>query len=120
LDGAHNIGGARALAEYLDQFEKGPITMVYGTMRDKDVGQIAQILFPKATNLILTNPDNSRALPADDLLMFTSKENVHVTRSAKEAIRLADDISDGLILVTGSLYLVGDVMKLLKARDIVS
>lgn len=113
LDGAHNVGGARALAAYLHEFEKGPITMIYGTMRDKDVGAITRILFPAAANLILTKPNNPRALGARGLLRFSSDKNVHVTRTAEESIRLADDIASGLILVTGSLYLVGEARKLL-------
>lgn len=120
LDGAHNVGAARALVEYLDEFEKGPITMIYGTMRDKDVGEIAKILFPRASEIILTSPENSRAMPAAELRGVVPKSEVYVRDSADEALTLAETVSKGLILVTGSLYLIGDVRKLLKTRGLAS
>ncbi len=120
LDGAHNVGGARALREYLDEFVQQPITMIFGSMQDKDVKGILTILFPKAEKLILTRPDNSRALGPDDLLKILSveldRERVFVTQNASEAIAKAHEISgeDSLIVVTGSLYLVGEAKKLMQ------
>lgn len=115
LDGAHNIAGAEALAAFLDEFEPRPLTMIFGTMGDKDVSKITAILFPKAANLILTTPENTRAVPAHELLKFTEKaENVRVTKNAAEAIRVAEQLArDGVILVTGSLYLVGEIRDLI-------
>lgn len=118
LDGAHNIGGAKALVDFLDEFEKRPITMIYGTMQDKDVGGITKILFPKAKNVILTTPENWRAKPVGELLKFAgANSRVKVTETVEDAIALANDVAgDGIILVTGSLYLVGEVRKILNNK----
>ncbi len=119
LDGAHNVGGAKALREYLDEFVASPITLIFGAMNDKDVAGIAEILFPKVDRIILTRPSNSRALTPDQLASVVQedidKSLVIKTDSVNEAIEKARSItpSDGIILVTGSLYLVGEVKKLL-------
>lgn len=122
LDGAHNVNAARALRAYLDEFVPHPIALVFGAMRDKDVGRIASILFPKAASLILTAPANSRALSPDDLVRFVPaalpRERLSVCRTAADAVSKAVALSppEGIIVVTGSLYLVGEVRELL-SRD---
>lgn len=119
FDGAHNDGGAKALRAFLDESVSEPITMVFGTMADKDVSEIAQILFPKATMLILTRPENSRAMPPNELAKFVPAdlpdEQVFLTDSVSEALDKARQITPagGRILVTGSLYLVGEAKKIL-------
>ncbi len=117
FDGAHNIGGARALRIYLDEFVDRPVTMIFGAMSDKNVGEIASVLFPKADRLILTMPDNARATSADDLLQFApdfDRDRVFVTPGAAAAIDKAREVSgkQDVILVTGSLYLVGEVRRI--------
>ncbi len=115
LDGAHNTAGAEALVAYLDEFVDKPITMIFGAMKEKDVSGIAEILWPRAERLILTRPSNSRAMTAEELLEFVPKnckrENIVLTNSVEEAVNAAG--SAELVLVTGSLYLVGEVKKLL-------
>jgi dihydrofolate synthase/folylpolyglutamate synthase len=119
FDGAHNIGGAKALRAYLDEFVHQPITMIFGSMNDKDVDEITSILFPKANKLILTQPDNSRALLAGHLKSYVPDDfppaNVFTATSVLEAVEKAQKVSAkrDLILVTGSLYLVGDVKRIL-------
>ena len=120
FDGAHNIAGAKALREYLDEFIKQPITMVFGAMRDKDLAQIASILFPKADKLILTVPGNLRSLKVDELRRFVPEdfpdENLYFSDDPAVVLTMADFVSEGknLILITGSLYLVGEMQKFLK------
>jgi dihydrofolate synthase/folylpolyglutamate synthase len=119
FDGAHNASGAKALREFLDEFNEQPVTMIFGAMKDKDLGEIAEILFPKAEKLIFTKPDNPRSLGATELLNFApknfDKENLFVTNTVEEALKKALEISSGndLICVTGSLYLVGEAQKIL-------
>lgn len=119
FDGAHNISGAKALREYLDENIKQPITMIFGAMRDKDLTEIAEILFPKAEFLIFTKPDNPRSMDAEELLNFVpasfNKKNIVLTKTVDEALKTAPDYAiRGMILVTGSLYLVGEAQKILK------
>lgn len=118
FDGAHNAAGARALREFLDEFINQPITLIFGTMRDKDLTEITEILFPKATSLILTKPDNPRSLEPEELLKFVpkdfDKQNLVITESAEEALKIAPYYAlKGIICVTGSLYLIGEAQKIL-------
>ena len=119
FDGAHNIGGANALAEYLREFETRPITLVFGAMRDKNVAEILSVLIPLADRIVLTEPSNSRSLAYEELLVQMpsniSKEKTFATNNVANAINIANEITqdEGIILVTGSLYLVGDVKKIL-------
>jgi dihydrofolate synthase/folylpolyglutamate synthase len=121
LDGAHNPGGARALRQFLDENERRPITLVFGAMRDKAITEIAEILWPRAEKIILTQPSNSRAMTADELAKVApaavDPARMVRTLTVSEAIEEAREITPrgGLILVTGSLYLVGEVKKLLQA-----
>lgn len=118
FDGAHNIGGANALAAYLNEFEKRPITLVFGAMRDKDIAEITSISFPLATKIVLTEPENPRALSFEELLdqmpAVIPRQSVFVTDRVANAITIAETVTpeDGIILVTGSLYLVGEVKRL--------
>ncbi len=122
LDGAHNPAGARALRDYLDEFAPRPITLVFGAMRDKKLDQIAQLLFPIAAQLIVTTPRSPRA--ADPEYLRELAANYHVIRhvyvelSSSEALKKAKEITprDGLVCVTGSLYLVGEVKAALESN----
>lgn len=120
FDGAHNIAGTAALADYFTEFIEAPVTMIFGAMNDKDLTDIANILFPKAKYLILTAADNSRSAAPQALVKLVPaafpKDNIFPAKSVREALEIAQKIngSDGLICVTGSLYLVGEAQKLLK------
>lgn len=119
LDGAHNASGARALRSFLDEFVRPPVTLIFGSMRDKDLAEITKTLFPAAAHLILTRSANARSLDVSELRRFVpaevAQENIIVTDTVEEAIRAARKISSpgGTICVTGSLYLVGEAQKLL-------
>jgi len=119
LDGAHNVGGAKALRRYLDEYVDRPVTIVFGAMKNKNVAEIARVLFPKAEKIVLTQPANSRAMTQEELTELLPSEicndRLTKTRSVPEAIRLAQEVSpgDGIILITGSLYLVGEAREIL-------
>jgi dihydrofolate synthase / folylpolyglutamate synthase len=94
--------------------------MIFGSMKDKNVAEIARILFPKAQTLILTKPENSRAMPAEQIADLVppdiGRDRIIITGTAAEALEIArnTDQGDAVILVTGSLYLVGEIQRLLK------
>ena len=67
FDGAHNVAGALALRQYLDSFVNTPITMVFGAMADKNLAEIAALLFPAAKRLVLTQFANPRAATVETL-----------------------------------------------------
>lgn len=114
LDGAHNPAGCRSLREYLDEFAPRPLTLVFGAMRDKQLDQIGEILFPVADVLVLTTVDNPRS-SSIELLRSTAERfargAVIETGSSAEALQaaLASTPPDGLICVAGSLYLIGEM-----------
>jgi dihydrofolate synthase / folylpolyglutamate synthase len=113
LDGAHNPAGARALARYLERFYAGrKIWMIYGAMRDKAVDEIAGILFPLASELILTAPDNARALRPEALYEIAGRG--HIAANISAALdRVRTGVSeDDVIIITGSLFLVGEARAL--------
>lgn len=119
FDGAHNPSSARALREYLDEFVEEPIVMIFGAMRDKAVDEMAAALVPRAEVLILSALDNPRAASVDALRAAVpdSFDEGKVLRSSTvaDALNLARRVSpaEGLVCVTGSLYLVGAVQKIL-------
>jgi dihydrofolate synthase / folylpolyglutamate synthase len=124
LDGAHNAAGAKVLSEYLEEHVSGPITLIFGAMKGKDVAAMANSIWPRANRIILTKPRNSRATPAAELASFApgyiDREKIILTVSAAEALAKADAIRHGdpVVLVTGSLYLVGEVREILNNREV--
>jgi dihydrofolate synthase/folylpolyglutamate synthase len=118
LDGAHNPAGAQALRNYLDELGHWPLTLVFGAMRDKKLDQIAEILFPIADCLILTPVQNPRSASVNALAPLAkqfARGVVIETTSSDEAIHtaIARTPKDGLICVTGSLYLIGETRSMI-------
>lgn len=115
LDGAHNPAGARALAAYIDRFYAGrPVRLIYGAMRDKAVDEIAGILFPKASQVILTAPRQARAISTEALRDLASGVEVTVASGIEGALQIArQEAGDEVIFVTGSLFLVAEARALL-------
>lgn len=123
FDGAHNVAGAKALREYLDEFIERPVTFVFGAMKDKDMKEVAEILLPKAEILVLTKPDNPRSMETAEILKFLpnnfDREKIFETLNVSQAIEVATKQTDhkDLICVTGSLYLVGEALRLLAKNN---
>lgn len=114
LDGAHNPAGARALASYSERHFRGKrrVHLIYGTMRDKAVDEVTDLLFPLADRVILTSPDNPRALHPETLAW----PGAVVTRNVREALDALDAGPEDVVFITGSLYLVGEARPLLVTR----
>ena len=113
LDGAHNIAGTQALARYIERFYFGRrIWIVYGIMRDKAVVEMTQLLFPLAERVIATAPDNSRALPPDQI----PGDNVEVAATVSDALGLIrrEAFPTDVVFITGSLFLVGQALAYLE------
>lgn len=114
LDGAHNPGGAQALATSLcDLFGEAEKTLILGISRDKDKAGILKVLVPLATRLILTESSNPRATPARELrdLLPPTEARVEVTGSVSEALPLAlTPPRSPIVCVAGSLFCVADAL----------
>jgi dihydrofolate synthase/folylpolyglutamate synthase len=115
VDGAHNPAGARALAAYIERFYAGrKIRLIYGAMRDKAVDEIAGILFPLAEEVIVTAPQQSRALAPDAILEAASHPNLRTAPDLRGALDLVRDAAgDEAIFITGSLFLVAEARAVL-------
>jgi dihydrofolate synthase/folylpolyglutamate synthase len=115
LDGAHNPAGARALAGYIREFFAGePVRIIFGAMRDKAVDEVTNTLFPLAKEIILTAPDQPRALNPQALAEVAAVSEgtvVLVADSVIEALEVAAEMNRQrpmTTFVTGSLFMVGE------------
>ncbi|HSE25841.1 MAG TPA: folylpolyglutamate synthase/dihydrofolate synthase family protein [Pyrinomonadaceae bacterium] len=122
LDGAHNPAGALALRRYLDDYARRPLTLIFGAMRDKQLDQMAGILFPVADLVVLTEIDNARSATTENLVKLATTagvSNAVTASSSTDALQkaIAGTQSSGLICVTGSLYLIGELRPRLISRS---
>ena len=117
LDGAHNPHGAAALAEAVDELleDDQPVTLLLGVVREKDVdGLIAALMSSRvlknATVIATTVPDTDRAVPAPDLAAhWPGSEAIPDTDAALEDALGRSSRAGGIVVVAGSLYLVGHI-----------
>jgi dihydrofolate synthase/folylpolyglutamate synthase len=121
LDVAHNPAGAWALRSTLSAaFEGRSLTFVFGAMRDKAIGEMSEILFPLADHVILTRVENPRAATPEEIRTASVRTStdmedaVDVESAMQRARNLAGPT--GVIVITGSIYLVGEAMRRLGAR----
>jgi dihydrofolate synthase/folylpolyglutamate synthase len=137
LDVAHNPAGAWALrstlsAAFPDLESSDPgnvraITVVFGVMRDKAMQEITEILFPIARHVIVTRADNPRSASPDEIRQAAARVAAGVDIEDAEDVPSALDRArelagskiagaGGLVVVTGSIYIVGEAMRMLGIR----
>ncbi|MDH3402249.1 MAG: bifunctional folylpolyglutamate synthase/dihydrofolate synthase [Acidobacteriota bacterium] len=115
LDAAHNPQGAAALKAYLDG-EARPYRLLFGALGDKDVAGALLPLAAGATAVILTTPRSPRAVAPARLAELLPEGPVRVEEDAAAALTAALDPPAATVVVCGSIYLVGEVRRLLRAR----
>jgi dihydrofolate synthase/folylpolyglutamate synthase len=119
LDGAHNPEGMAALAEALDDpFAAGrrPVIAVISILDDKDAAGMLSTLLPRCDGLVLTASQNPRALPPPTLQSLAGQLGgppCQVIRDPRAALERARELAgpDGLVVATGSIYLVADLLR---------
>jgi len=118
LDGAHNPGGVRALMSYIRRFFHGrKVWIVYGTMRDKSLDEIADLVSSVADRIVITTPASHRALRQQAIERFFDHPEVVVAGGIEEALaQLREAKPDDVAFVTGSLMLVGEAKRLLSSE----
>ena len=121
LDVAHNPAGAWALRSTLSgAYEDRPLTFVFGAMRDKAIGEIAEILFPLAERVIATRADNPRSATSAEIREAAAHTSVAIEEAPNVAAALgrARILAEpnGVVVVTGSIYIVGEAMQALGIR----
>ena len=122
LDAAHNPGGAESLAQALSTtFGKPYAVGVLAALGDKDATGFFELLDDSLVEVVITQSDSPRAVPAEELAVTARKvfgeDRVHVSKHPLEAIELAKSLlpgapTKGAVVVTGSITLIGQVLKL--------
>lgn len=118
IDGAHNIQGIKALRKnVLKYFKFKDIYLLLGILADKQVSDMVEEIAPIAKKIYALTPHSERAELAEDLKKEIEKVNPNCSafESYEEAINLAlkEAGPDDLILISGSLYMIGDMRKIL-------
>jgi dihydrofolate synthase/folylpolyglutamate synthase len=121
LDVAHNPAGAWAVRTGLSCVPDGQAaqTLIFSCLRDKPIAEMAQILFPLFARVILTPLHTARAAAMEDLVAAAqlTETPFFVAESVADALRLArKQAGRGPILISGSVYLVGEARSLLLAE----
>jgi dihydrofolate synthase / folylpolyglutamate synthase len=118
LDGAHNRDSARCLREALMTcFQYRRLILVLGISSNKNLAGITEELTPMAAVTVVTRAMVPRAAPPQRVAALAAKwgEQIIVEEDVQRALAqaVAETQPDDLLLVTGSLYLVGDAKRLL-------
>jgi dihydrofolate synthase / folylpolyglutamate synthase len=116
LDVAHNPDGARVLADTLTLVNGGRrnVRLVYGSVEDKDVGEIIRILSPVTTHLHAVRAESTRSLAAEEVAQAAREAGVDTTlagsvrRGMQQAI--AAHAAGEVIVVCGSFFVVGEAL----------
>jgi dihydrofolate synthase/folylpolyglutamate synthase len=127
LDVAHNPAGAWALRSTLSAvYKDGPrergITMVFGVMRDKAMQEITEILFPITKRVIVTHANNPRSASANEIREAAKRvaapAEIEDAADVASALGRARELAGpcGIVVVTGSIYIVGEAMRMLGSR----
>jgi len=115
LDGAHNEAGAKTLLAYIQEAVRPPVVLVFGMMRDKDIERMADVLFPLAAEVILTSIPNVRAASPVEIWqrMRKFRSKISLEPSLDRALEIGRRKAGrrGSVIITGSLFLVGEAKR---------
>lgn len=118
IDGAHNIDGIKSLAYNVKKYFKyKKIILILGILADKQVDEMIEVITPLAEKVYAVTPHSDRAELCEDLKekILPCNKNVIAVEDYEKAVMYAmeDADDDDLILVSGSLYMIGDMRKIL-------
>ena len=121
LDVAHNPAGAWALRSALsERYEDSPLIFIFGAMRDKAISEMTEILFPLADRVIATRAENPRSASPEEIQQAAERTATRVDTASDVANALqqakAPAQGDTVIVITGSIYLVGEAMRILGVK----
>jgi dihydrofolate synthase / folylpolyglutamate synthase len=115
LDVAHNPAGAWALRSALSTYyEDQPLTLIFGAMKDKNIREIAEILFPLAEHVIATHAESPRAAGTQEIADIAAHTGAEILQEQTVSAALARAAkcagTSGVVVVTGSIYIVGEAL----------
>jgi folylpolyglutamate synthase/dihydrofolate synthase len=122
VDVTHTGSGALALSEDIKKLY-GKVVLIIGMLNDKKIVEISKNLISIASAIVVTQPDSERAFPATELKKIMEglcedmniKIDIHIADNIAKAMETAEKIRNGeRILVTGSLFMAGDLKKWLR------
>lgn len=118
IDGAHNLDGIESLTENINTYFKyNKLKLILGILSDKDVYKMVEKIVPLSDKVYTVTPNSERAEIASELKKVVKEynENVESYVSYSDALNEAinDASVDDLILISGSLYMIGDMRKLI-------
>jgi dihydrofolate synthase/folylpolyglutamate synthase len=118
LDVAHNPAGAWALRSTLSNcYEDRRLIFVFGAMRDKAIAEMCEVLFPLSERIIATQAENPRSATAKEIRNAAHRTHAEIELSPNvpSALMRAKEIAgvDGIVVITGSIYVVGEAMRAL-------
>lgn len=118
IDGAHNIDGIRSLSNNVTKyFNYNKMILILGILADKQVDEMIEVITPLAEKVYAVTPHSDRAELCEDLKekVIEYNKNVEAVEDYEKAVMLAMDEAqeNDLILVSGSLYMIGDMRKIL-------
>lgn len=117
IDGAQNAASVIALRKTLkENFPKRKTQVIFGISKDKEIKDTCKQIAKISRNIILTKSDNPRASEPKDLARYFRLNSVLLTKTVEEALDLAKakiEKRSDLILVTGSLFLCGQIRKMI-------
>lgn len=122
IDGAHNIDGIKKLTESVTTyFSYNNLVLILGILADKQVEQMVQTIVPKAKKIIAVTPNSNRAELGAELAEVIKKynNNVEVVEDYSEALKIGMNNckSEDILLVCGSLYMIGGMRGIIKKSD---
>jgi dihydrofolate synthase/folylpolyglutamate synthase len=124
LDAAHNPDGAESLAQALVEYFGSPKAVgVLGVLAEKDAAGVLAKLADSFEKVVVTRSSSPRAIDPGELAEVAEgifgKSNVSVAPNVKMALELAEQLrsTEGAIVVTGSISLVGDVLELIQKEE---
>jgi len=114
LDGAHNVAGAKVLRQALEKYFGGTRRiLVLGVLQDKDWRHICETLAPLAARILTVPVSSERTADAHKLAAACRAVNLTAEIVACDSLReaLGKLASDDFVVITGSLYLVGEALE---------
>lgn len=115
LDGGHNPAAGRALGHHLSQLPKRPTYLICGMLNTKDIAGYLSPMAAHVEKLVAVSiPGELNTLPAEDTAAAAQQAGI-LSETAVDVITAAGDIAktdpDARILICGSLYLAGNILR---------
>jgi dihydrofolate synthase/folylpolyglutamate synthase len=114
LDGGHNPGAGAALGRHLACWSDQPLHLVVGMKQSKDAAEFLRPLLPRAASIwAVAEPTQHQAMPVEALIAASCGKARPGRTVAATLAAIATDASarQGRVLICGSLYLAGEVLK---------